>query len=743
MRPASRVRAAVSRMVLRMKMSALFRTAVIAAALMVLLTAAAAAQIRQEHPRIWLSPEMKATLVDRLNRDTQQARILTGWCANHMNDDLSGYINNRATSLLQALNYALLYQLQGNTSYAARAVEIIEYAFEHPYSNYTIDAWVEFDNYYNTRYLVPAVAITLDWCWDNMTQTQRDRFVAQLDNWCSNIMNAQPWSWRDPSNNYYFGHLWALMTSGYAMYGHNSNASSYLAEARDVMLAEGIKYTTGEQIAWPLWDNRTGRADGGIWNEGTSYGQVNNEFICSAILAVRHAEDPDYAAGFQFANDAINYYIYGTYPNDNYRYSDGDGATTGAIDATIRIPVVFCTALAGGDTKSYGKYWIDSHTEAVTWGYKMYNDFIWYDDQVQAVNYKQDLGQDYYYANGVQTLFWRSDWTQDATWVMMKLGLLNTDHAHNGIGHFIVYRNGYLIADKAAVTRQSMLHSDADHNVLFIQPVDDRKLYWGHSDLEHLENTADYLYLAGDLTGPYTAQPDYRQNRVAHREREFFLLKSDQSLVIMDRARTFDSAVDKVFRAYMENTPSSEGEGYRVTNGTWDLVLKPAWPSTASASLGSSGIPLVSVSSPGDYAEKTFVNVMRVDQRGGSLNTAQLQISDPAFAGAAFQAGSGTLDYVTVFSNDIEGDIPQFDRVTLSYNYYSLAVRVFVMNLAPSTTYYFANSESGGMIDVTLSTSALGSGGSATTSAEGVLSFFVYPGEDPQPLTPPAGIRID
>lgn len=701
----------------------------------------AQAQVKQDHPRIWLTPELKAELVDRLNRNTTNAQALRDWCDDHMNDSGSNYINNRATSLLQAINHALLYQLEGNTSYADRAVEIILYAFDHPYSSYTIDSWVGFDNYYNTRYLMPAVALVTDWCWDNMTTAQRDRCVNQLDRWCSLLIADEPWSWRDPSNNFYFGHMWGLVSAAYAIYHHSPNAPAYLAEGKDVMMTEGIKYTKNEETAWPIFDNYTGRAKGGIWNEGTAYGCVNNDFLPSAILAVRSAEDPNYASDFPFANEFILAYLHSSYPNGIWTYSDGDGATRGTVNPTVRVPILFTMALAEGRTIHYGQKWINDWSYHTTWGYKLYNEFIWYDDQLEEVDYTREVGN-FYYLEGVQTLFWRSDWTSDACWVMMKMGVLNTDHAHNGLGNFIIYRNGYLAADKSAIIQADMAYSDADHNDLFIQPSDDRRLYWGHSVVEHIENTADYIYFAGDLTGPYTAQPDYRNNVVAHKEREFLFIKDELALVIMDRGSTFEASRDKVFQLYTENTPTASGSDYRVSNGTWDMVLHPAWPSNAYASAESNGIPILRVRTPETSQEKAFLNVVKVTATGESFQTAPVSIDNQELAGTAFQSGGGVLDYVAVFSNDIDGDMPQFSNFTMTYNYYSTVIRVFVADLDPNTTYYYGHQESGGAIAITVATSGGGMAGSAETSNEGVLSFLVYPGEEPQPLVAPQNPKI-
>ena len=701
----------------------------------------ARAAVRTGHPRIWLDPETKTELIARLNANTPAAQNLVQWCASHRNDDLSGYTSSRAVSVLEAINFALLYQLQGNTDYAARAAEIIEYVFAHPYPPYTIDTWITFDNYYTTRYLVPPVAIVLDWCWDYLSQNQRDLFIAQLDTWLSMVVQNEPWAWYDPSNNFYHGYTWAFLAAGYAMYGHHANAQGYIDYARDVMLENSINYTKGEHIDWPHWDNSTGRAKGGLWNEGTSYGCVNNEFICSAVLAVRSAEGierPD----FTFPSEALRAYIYATHPDNRTSYSDGDGATTGTIDATIRVPLLLCSKLSSGDIQRYAQYWLNHYSTRTTWGYKLYHEFMWYDESITEADYHGVL-PDYYYLEGIQTLFWRSDWTDNACWIALKLGLLDTDHAHNGLGNFEIWQNGFLAADKGAATGNSMLYGDADHNVLLIPTSEDKKLYWGATVVEHRESTADYIYLAGDLSGPYLAQPDYRNNVVTHKEREFFLIKADRTLVVMDRGSTSDAAVTKTVQIYVPATPTADGEGMRVTNGTRDLVVKAAWPAEALVSSGSDDMPLIRVTTPSQSADKTFLTVVRATERNEALNTAQVEINDSWFAAAAFQGNPGTMDYVVAFSNAYDGSTPAFDTLVMQYMYYSLAIRVFVADLEPNTTYYTNSSVSSGIVSISVSTSAAGSSGSATTSAEGVLSLLVYPEEEPQPTPTPSGVKID
>ncbi len=699
------------------------------------------AQVGDSHPRIWLNSETRPALIERYNRNTTNAGRLRSWCDTNMSASLAGYVDSRALGMLKAVNYALMYQLTGNTAYSSRAVQIIEYGLDNPYTGYTADNWPGFDNFYTDRYLVPAAALVLDWCYNAMTSTQRTRFVAQLDYWANYIISSAPWAWQDASNNYYYGHAWALLTTGYAIYGHNANAQRYIDQAR-MMLTEGVKYTNGEEVAWAVSDNTTGRANGGMWNEGTSYGGVNYEFIFSLVLAVRSAEDPGAHPDFNFPEEAVLFHIYATNPGGDYILSEGDGAGTMTITDKIRVPVLFAIALSDGAEKNYGQYWVNHYSANTTSDYKLYNEFIWYDDGLQEINYDGIL-PDHYHTDGSQILIWREGWREDDCWISMRIGLLNTDHAHNGLGNFVIYENGALAPDKATETGQNELVSDIHHNVLNIQLSEDRKLYWGASVIEHFFNNSDYLYYAGDMSDPYLAQPDYRNNTVSHKEREFLLLKKEKTLVVMDRGTSYNAATDKAFQVYLKNAPTQSGGSYRTTNGVSDLLIRTAWPVGATFSTGTNGLPYLQVRVPGVVNSSSFLHLLKVAQAGGSLNASQVTSSRIGMVASAFQSGSDPVDYLVGFSNDPEGDPFTLNDVSFAFNRYSEVVKVYICNLPPNTTFYLAGTADGASASVTVSRSALGEGTSAMSDGEGVLFAPVSFGEDLLPPPVPGGVGID
>lgn len=701
------------------------------------------ATVKTTHPRIWLTDERKAVLIERFNSNTIAAQNLASWCDGHIYEDLSGYTESRSIPTLKAINYALMYQLTGDTDYADRAIEIIEYLFAHPYSGYTIDTWIQFDHYYSDRYLMPPVAIVLDWCWDHMSSIQRNSFISQLDTWAADLMAGNAWAWEEPSGNYYFGHMWAMLTTAYALHGHVTGGQSYLDRAL-LMLGEGIKYTKGEDCIWGYMGNYTGRSNGGLWNEGTSYGCVDNEFISAAVLAVRSAE-PDKEnypeSGFPFPNEVIQFYIHALYPSGDHTYSDGDGATWSGVGPTTRVPILLCTALADPQWASYGKYWLDAHTTPSTWDYKLYLEFMWYPEEVAPADYRPAIDK-HYFARGSQVLFWRSGWDVDDTWMAFRIGVLNTGHAQNGLGHFIVYDKGNLVVNKADITNNGMEIGDVHHNVLFVPPVEEKRLYWGCSEIEHLEDNPFYLYLAGDMSPVYNAQPDYRNNTVDVKEREFFILKEEKILLVMDRGRSFDPSVDKTFQLYLHEQAVASGSDYRVSNGSSDLIVHTAYPDDASVGLDTYGVPRMRVTTAASELEKTFLHLLKVTGPGGSLQTFGVDATGANMIGTVIDGDNLNYDYLVMFSNDIAGGPVTeeiFRAVFTSFGNYIVG---YVLNLEPNTEYYYSDSHAGLSVELVISKNDLGADGPVVSSENGVLILGIQPGENPAPPPPPGGMGI-
>ncbi|MBW2261142.1 MAG: hypothetical protein JRG91_04145 [Deltaproteobacteria bacterium] len=682
-----------------------------------------------DHPRIWLTPLLMDELELRQESSTPNAITIRDWCADHGEDDLASYVDSRGLGVLGAINYALLYKIQSSPTYAQRAAQIVEYALDNPYEGHTADTWIEFDDFHAARNLVPAVAIVLDWCWEALSESRRTRLVEQLDSWAARMMAAEPPGWQDPSSHDFYGHMWALLAAGYAIWGHSPDAETYIAHARDVMLAEGVKYASGEEVAWPVWDSSTGRANGGMWNEGTLHGNASSEHLFSAMLAELSAEGIVHE-GFDFTAEVVGFNIHATCPGGGCTHAEGDGAL-GAIGPAVRIPVLMAMALSDASTRGRGQYWVDEATTATTTAtpYRLFSEFIWYDEDQVGVDYRPAIGNSLY-AAGTQTLLWRDGWGDDALWITMRIGLLGTDAAHNGLGHFTVYKNGWLVADRGVEDADGSLYEDLHHNVLYVPPADpgdEGRLYWGASTIEHLTANMAYVYLAGDMTDVYSAQPSSRANTVSHKERELFLVSSAKTLLVMDRGASFDAAHDKIFQLHFASDPVDESGDYRASGTGADLVVHTAHPAGASGTVDTAEGHRLRITTTDSTTAKSFLHVLRVVDAGADPLFIPLSSTEAEVVGAALGSSDGSADTVVTFSDDPEGDPPAAGSWTLSFDLTGTLVRCFFLDLDPATTYYVVHALTGSTLDIMVSTTDPGSAASHAANEHGIISFEFTP----------------
>ncbi|RLE69094.1 MAG: hypothetical protein DRJ45_07080 [Thermoprotei archaeon] len=702
-------------------------------------------QVKQEHPRIWLTEEKLAELKNRAERGVFTWQRLKSWCDEHINDPESDFLASPgySTNFLKALNFAIAYKITQDQSYSSKALSIVKYAINNPPRGDLVD-WFSYYNWYPSRYALPTIALTLDWCWETISESDRKLIMDKIRYACNGmLLEEDKLDWHQPGANHYLGDMWGLFCGAYVLAnepGYSDDAQRFLDYAK-LMLDQSIKYTKGEEIIWENWGNNIGRAKGGMWDEGTGYGCVNNEMLFSSILATMSAENISYE-GYEFPNEVIKFYCYAITPDGKQTYSYGDGAV-GELDATVRLPIVITIAVASEEYKKFGQYWINHFTSNWTLHYKLYNEFIWYDDTLEEVDYSNYL-PDHYFVEGGQVLFWRENWDNDATWMAFRIGLVNINHGHNGFGNFIIFKGNYLTRDTAVDLRRYEDYSDIYHNVLYIPLNQDRRMYWGASVIEHLKNTEEYLYFAGDMSNPYLSQPEYRNNTISHKEREFFLIKNQKILFIMDRGESFDPSYDKIFQMYVYAAPQNEGNFYRVSNGHSDLLFRSIYPDNSIITASElNNLPIVKISTPEQTRGKTFLTLLKVTSGGGQLVSSGVSIEGANLVGGIVRSEDGLRDYVVVFSNDIQGDPIQSNNFTISFDRFSNIIDLYVMNCPPSTQYYIKLTNEGAHTNITLSTSSLPDSFPVSSDSEGITYIRLNVTGEQQPVLPPSGIRID
>src|SRR5689334_17038374 len=191
-----------------------------------------------QHPRIYLTPNrarLQAALGQGAPAATRFRAKVDQWLAGA---DLWGF---------QAWNAALLSQLTGNTAYCAKAVSTVEAQVAAAESAIAAGQRpaVASDSYLGIGEMIGDLALVYDWCYAQVTSTQRTRWIAYANQAVWNVWNytqarwgttSAPWSgWsvNNPSNNYYYSFLRATMLLGLATRGENSQADAWLVKFRD------------------------------------------------------------------------------------------------------------------------------------------------------------------------------------------------------------------------------------------------------------------------------------------------------------------------------------------------------------------------------------------------------------------------------------------------------------------------------------------------------------------------------
>jgi hypothetical protein len=674
------------------------------------------------HPRIWLTEVFLETLRDRQERSTPNAVVIRDWCRDHGEDDLDLYVDEAGTGMLTAVNYALLYQLQGAPTYAQRAMQIVEHGLANPPAGHTVDDWIEADDWAAAANLLPAVALVLDWCWDWMSESRRTALADRLAQWSSRIQAAEPPGWQDPSTHTYHGLTWALLAAGYATWGHHPGAEDLIALARDVMLEEGLAYAAGEELSWPVHGSSTGRANGGMWPAGTTLGNLSTIHLLSAVHAARSAEGltfPD----LTFPDEVVDFNIHATAPDGSRTHAEGDAAL-GIMGASLRVAVLLAVSLSDLAKARHGQHWLDTHSAAVgpSASHRLHAEFIWYDDMLDTEDYTTVVG-DHWFARGAQVLFWRSGWTSTDLWAAMRVGVLGTDHAHNGLGHLEIWSGGDpLVADRSALESDPTLHQDLAHSVLYVPPADEGaepRFLEGASVVEHYVANPAYIYLAGDMTPVYEALGT--ESTVAHKERELFLVVQESTLAVMDRATSVEADTDKVFQLWTAAEATASGTDHLLSTTGADLWIHTAHPAGAVATVETVDSPRIRVATADVSVDRTFLHLLRAVDPGNPSGVFEVTPSVDEVAAAGFTGESA--DNLVIFSTDPEGDPHTAASYTLTFDHASALVRVFMLDMEPGATYYTEHLLTEPTVVLTVADTDPGAGSARTSSTEGILSF--------------------
>jgi len=432
----------------------------------------------------------------------------------------------------------------------------------------------------DVRWHGEGVILTYDWCYDQMTASQRSTVLANTNTWMTAWMNNSESSstgfWGGPGmleSNYNWGYLRNEMEWGIASYYENvGNATTYL---NDVLV-------TRWQNNFLPFSMKAGPdgGEGGVAQEGSEYGLAiasyhSIPFYSAGLMGRNIYEESDYFEAFAY------WLIYATTPQQTngwevFPWSDDESWRNGGSATQKGYYGDFMTSIAnyfsGSPLSQYARQWLNTTgAPARPWEQAV-------DGGGTAASYSS-LPLDYY-ASGYQYFIGRNQWSPSATTFVWQMGEpTGVGHQHDDWGTFQIWRNGQWLTHESvgyANSGETVADYGGSGSVDCSSSLAHNAVLFGGAEVQAntptvpiLESTVNYSHAAVNLN-PTSG------NLI----REWVFVRSLEAMVILDRVETTSASTTKTFLLHSSVNPTLEDATHvRMTNGTEQLraiTLLPA-----------------------------------------------------------------------------------------------------------------------------------------------------------------------
>jgi hypothetical protein len=483
--------------------------------------------VPSEHPRILFNAQVKATLKDALATSQKPAT--------RFRDMVDGQLGGADYYAFDAWHAAVMYQVSGDAKYADYAIAMIdaEVKAEEALIANGEKAEVSADSYLYVGERIGSLAQTYDWCFDRLTQDQKQRWLAYADQavwnvwhpaeavWAGKSFPWSGWSIDNPSNNYYYSFLRATMMLGLAAKGELPSADGWLTRFRSDKLQSQLVPTFTADLV------------GGGSREGTGYG-VSMARLFELYYVWEQSTGERIADLTPHTKASLVYMMHETVPTLDRVAPIGDHArdsTAALFDYHRNYALVPVKLYSGSHEAQVGQWWL-SHISVpeMSSAFMFVNDFLFADSATTPAPLSELTPA--LHAKGTGHIFLRSSWETDATWVNFICGPYTESHAHRDQGSFLLYSKEWLAFDENILTHSGIRQEQELHNLVRLSSGGTTiEMHEGApaSQLLALQRHAQFDHAACDMTPMFDGDAN-----VSTLQRELVFLKPDV-VVIFDR----------------------------------------------------------------------------------------------------------------------------------------------------------------------------------------------------------------
>jgi hypothetical protein len=544
---------------------------------------AATAAPHGPHPRIALTPSVKAALASQVGQNGSAAHAVIEACrqANTARGASSGY--QGADWATGASACALAWQLTHDHDAAARGVMLWHALLEDVAtigdgracvpgaSPKQARASIQRDDGYAIRFIGLHTALAYDWLHDApgvdeaLRRQSRSCFGAWID-WYS----TEGYLHDTPGSNYQAGFVAAKTLIAIAESGEGGppdDGARFFREVVDDLFGKQIVGDGLQPERGGTPPEGSGALVGGDWPEGWQYGALS---VVEYALALRALEEsgvswPETRA---WAGDLTVRFLYGLTPNRRGMYVGGDTETKGPYLPTDPAPLVATLIGPSSDQAAGWAAFLRKKVPFEREGSGLFDALA----DARAVTPSDPVGPGrprWFRARGTGNVYVRSSWRDDAFWAVFTAGPHQVpDHKHLDASSFVFSRGGdALVVDPTPYASRSSLSSNAltvDSDAV-LGDYKPSQTPWGAPALAWTRGTASGVVAArAELADAFHMNGKPSDVPLARRDWVFL---PEGELVVVDRALTGGAGRKVYLRFRAPATLTLGGGAWPVARG--------------------------------------------------------------------------------------------------------------------------------------------------------------------------------
>jgi len=681
------------------------------------------------HPRIWLDEKKIAALKAARTASTDEWDRLDARCQAYWDWSADDILDDYFAQYEYMLHYAVAHYAGAGAGYMSRACNIAVRMAER-----TDDTDIAFDSDYRSRSYLVHLAAAYDLCYDSLTVSERSTIATRLKSWTAHVA-ANGYArygslYYEPGNNYAAGHMNGMLFASLALWESDSTTMDDYYDDSILALEDMIDFMEGR-----LW--------AGDPNEGWSYGGGTLQNWFYAMGGRYTAERVDHWTDIDFEENVIKVLHYFMLPDKEHILPNGDWAreSTGLIWSNHRsCSDQISTYSDDATTRNLANAWSAlAYPVADVHNFYVWNPFLFHNESVTVVDFEDVAPYSttlHYFTDSSSAgqFVGRTGWETTDTWVSFRAGGMYGDHAHNGNGHFEIWKNGWLIIDDNIKSYDGTGIPDYAHNCVQFPTVSDD---WNlpsydyheaeHAEIPYRDFTDDYYYIWENSDLVYSLQGD---NTSTKAERRFIYVPEADIVWTFDIANTTTSTTDVQCRIHYNGTLTASSGDWYYSNGTSRINTHCAYPTSGvTGTIGAGGYSTtanIKLDLQYDDAgtEKYFLVAHYINST--FLTDQDISITD-GYGSAIVKADT---TYLALFTDGLSGDVEFTHNDNTKTKYY-------IDGLNASTTYYITNTDNGSTRTINISTNSAGSDFSANSSSQAML-YFTSDGETGGEEPPPA-----